>query len=199
MALDGMLDEIDETKIKGLLLRREDPMVFEETDVFEARVRGAAVEVVLLTGDDPDDLAIRALAVEAIAVQTASAIEYAEFPEQQAQGDTGRGYHLHQRYLGLLQRLQSLVDAGHGPDDGEGSPDDAGAGRQLSPGVPADLRPRGPGALPGAVVRLLIDVEVDAAAGLLSEIRERLDDPRELPGRPRRGPRGVRARRVREP
>ncbi len=122
MALDGMLDEIDETKIKGLLLRREDPMVFEETDVFEARVRGAAVEVVLLTGDDPDDLAIRALAVEAIAVQTASAIEYAEFPEQQAQGDTGRGYHLHQRYLELLQRLQSLVDAGHGPDDGEALP-----------------------------------------------------------------------------
>lgn len=120
----AMLGEVTQTKVAGLLQQRR-PAILETDNVeelakFEARVRGAAVEVVLLTGLDPVEGPIRDLAVEAIALQTGSEIEYAEFPEQQVPGDVGRGYHLHQRYLELLARLRAIIDAAGGqvPDDG---------------------------------------------------------------------------------
>lgn len=123
MALEGMLSEVTQAKVRGLLDER-DPIILdteipEEVERFEARVQGAAVQVLLLTGTNPPAGPIRDLAVEAIALQTGSEIEYATYPEQQAAGDTGRGYHLHQRYLELLGDLRRIIERGGGiPDDG---------------------------------------------------------------------------------
>lgn len=121
--LSGMLAEVTQAKVAGLLQQRQ-PEILELTPPaqvirYEHRVRGAAVEVVLLTGLDPVAGMVRNLAVEAIACQTASEIEYAEYPEQQAPGDVGRGYHLHQRYLELLARLRTIISNAGGtvPDD----------------------------------------------------------------------------------
>ena len=110
MALEGILGDVTTEKVAGLLQQRQ-PEIFDPEDPdqvnrLEARIRGAAVEVLLLTGANPPAGPVRDLAAEAIALQTASEIEYAEFPEQQVAGDHGRGYHLHQRYLELLARLQ---------------------------------------------------------------------------------------------
>lgn len=122
--LAPLLAEVTQTRVAGLLQRRQ-PAILESDDTeqearFQDRVRGAAVEVVLLTGPDPTEGPIRDLAVEVIALQAASSIEYAEYPEQQAPGDTGRGYHLHQRYLELLARLREIIVGAGGqvPDDG---------------------------------------------------------------------------------
>jgi len=142
MALPGMLAEVTQTRVKGLLMQRQpeilDPTITAQVPVYEARVRGAAVEVVLLTGTNPPAGPIRDLAVEAIACQTGSEIEYAEYPEQQAQGDIGRGFHLHQRYLELLRRLQGILD-----DLGGTIPDDGGEGG-LSVATNGTPRGRGP-------------------------------------------------------
>jgi hypothetical protein len=119
-----MLAEVTQVRVQGLLNQRR-PEILESTDPgpldrYEARVRGAAVQVVLLTGLNPPAGSVRELAIEAIACQTGSEIEYAEYPEQQAAGDVGRGYHLHQRYLELLAELRRIIDnAGGGvPPDG---------------------------------------------------------------------------------
>lgn len=129
----AILGEVTQTMVAGLLQQRQ-PESLETEDVdqlarFADRVRGAAVEVVLLTGADPPAGPVRDLAVEAIALQTASEIEYAEYPEQQAQGLDGRGYHLHQRYLELLARLKEIISAVGGV------PEDGGAG-----GIPTGSR-----------------------------------------------------------
>lgn len=135
--LAPLLAEVTQTRVAGLLQRRQ-PAILKSEDPeqvarFEDRVRGAAVEVVLLTGPDPAVGPIRDLAVEVIAQQTGSGIEYAEFPEQQAPGDSGRGYYLHQRYLELLARLREIITGAGGQ-----VPDDGGTG-----GVPAARAPLG--------------------------------------------------------
>lgn len=121
MALAGMLAEVTQTKVAGLLAERQpeilDDSIPAQVTLFEARVTGAAVEVVILVGSDPAPGPLRGLAVEAVALQTASEIEYAEYPEQQTAGDTGRGYHLHQRYRELLDQIQGYVLGGM-PGDG---------------------------------------------------------------------------------
>ncbi|BBH17498.1 hypothetical protein Back2_17850 [Nocardioides baekrokdamisoli] len=132
----ALVDDITQTKVAGLLEERE-PAILTSTDSdeiarFQARVLGASVYVRVLTGGDPPAGPIRDLAVEAIAVQTASEIEYAEYPEQQAPGDPGRGYHLHQRYLELLGQLTNLIK------NLGGIPTDGGAN-----GVNITPRPRG--------------------------------------------------------
>jgi hypothetical protein len=116
MALSGLLAEVTQARVRGLLSKR-DPAILDQDDAdqlapFEAQVRSAAVQVVLLTGDDPEAGPVRELAVTAIAYQTGSEIEYATYPEQQAPGDTGRGYFLHQRYLELLAQLRELTGGG---------------------------------------------------------------------------------------
>lgn len=122
-----MLADVTQERIKALLKERQ-PAILDSGDaeqlaLFEAQVRGAAVEVVLLTGDSPDAGPIRELAVTAIAYQAGSEIEYASYPEQQAPGDIGRGYHLHQRYLELLAKLTRLTGGGiTTPTAGVGSP-----------------------------------------------------------------------------
>lgn len=124
--LTGMLVEVTQIRVAGLLQQRQPEIlenVPEELAKFEDRVRGAAVEVVLLTGADPPQGPIRNLAVEVIALETGSGIEYAEYPEQQVQGREGRGYYLHQRYLELLARLREIITGAGGsvpPDGGTG-------------------------------------------------------------------------------
>jgi hypothetical protein len=118
MALTGLLGDVTRDRVAALLHQRRPEIL--DTDVpehlarYEARVRGAAVEVLLITGDDPAAGPVRDLAAEAIALEVASQTEYAEYPEQQVAGDEGRGYHLHQRYLELLSRLRSNSSTGSG-------------------------------------------------------------------------------------
>lgn len=126
MALTGILGDITRERLSGVLYERDPELLSSDVPAevtrYEALVRGAAVSVVLLTGVDPPAGSIRDLAVEAIALETGSAIEYAEYPEQQAQGDDGRGYYLHQRYLEKLAELRGIIAALPGgviPDDGE--------------------------------------------------------------------------------
>ena len=124
MALTGLLSDVTTSKVAGLLEARE-PAILEgqdpdEVGAFEDRVRGAGVDVMMLLGTaEIPDGPFRELALEAIALQTASEIEYAEYPEQQAPGDIGRGYHLHQLYLEKLAQLRAIVAANGGvPADG---------------------------------------------------------------------------------
>ena len=116
MALTGVRADVDQAKVSGLLQARQPDILDagdpEQIERFEARVRGASVTVVLLAGEDPTQGLLRDLAAEAIALETAAEIEYAEYPEQQAPGDTGRGYHLHQRYLELLDQLRAYIETG---------------------------------------------------------------------------------------
>lgn len=124
MPLSGMLADVTQVKVASLLNQRRpdilDASIPEEVALFEATVESASVELLFLVNEDPPSGAIRRLAVEAIALETASLIEYAQYPEQQAPGETGRGYHLHQRYLELLGRVRELVNAAGGvvPADG---------------------------------------------------------------------------------
>lgn len=135
MALTGMLAEVTADRLKGPLQQRTPELV--ESDVpehlvrLEGLVRGASVRVVLLTGPDPVPGAFRDLAVEAIVLETASRIEYAEFPEQQTPGDEGRGWHLHQQYLELLGEIRAIVDSNGGTP-----PSDGGAGPAIAGGLP---------------------------------------------------------------
>lgn len=125
MALTGIRGDITRERLSGMLLERDpellDGDVPEQVTQYENLVRGAAISVVLLTGADPPTGSIRDLAVEAISLETASAIEYAEYPEQQVQGEDGRGYWLHQRYLEKLGELRQIIDdaGGEVPPDGE--------------------------------------------------------------------------------
>jgi hypothetical protein len=123
MALSGMLAEVTQDRVAGLLEERQpdilDASVPAEVTKFEARVTDAAGRVVLLVGPDPVAGPIRSLAVDAISYETASEIEYATYPEQQAPGDTGRGYHLHQKFLETLADLKAtLAQLGGVPADG---------------------------------------------------------------------------------
>lgn len=116
MALEGVRGDVTQVRVAGLLQQRR-PTILDATDPaevakFEAIVRGAAVTVVLLVGEDPETGLLRDLAAEAIALETASQIEYAEFPEQQVPGDQGRGFHLHERYLELLAQIRGYVESG---------------------------------------------------------------------------------------
>lgn len=125
MALTGIRGDVTRNRISGVLLERDpellDGDVPAQVEQYENLVRGAAISVVLLTGADPPTGSIRDLAVEAITLETASAIEYAEYPEQQVQGEDGRGYWLHQRYLEKLAEVRQIIaDAGGVvPPDGE--------------------------------------------------------------------------------
>lgn len=115
MALVGVRGDVTQDKVRGLLQQRN-PRILDtdpgQVARFEERVIGAAVMVVLLIGEEPAPGPLRELAAEAIANETAALIEYAEYPEQQTQGDAGRGYHLHQRYLELLAQLRAYVESG---------------------------------------------------------------------------------------
>lgn len=123
MALPGMLAEVTQSRVAAHLVKRDpeiiDADIPEQLPIFEDVVRGAAVQVVLVVGEDPIPGRVRNMAVEAVALEAASQIEYASYPEQQSTGDTGRGHYLHQRFLELLAELRRIVEDNGGvvPDD----------------------------------------------------------------------------------
>lgn len=125
MALSGLLVEVTRVMVANQLHQRQ-PVILhsdvpEQLARFEQRVRAASIEVRVLVGLDPPAGPFRELAVELVALETASATEYADYPEQQVQGEDGRGYFLHQQYLRLLERLQKMLDDAGGvvPPDGQ--------------------------------------------------------------------------------
>jgi hypothetical protein len=128
MALTGILGDITRERVSGVLYEREPELLTSDAPVevgaYEALVRGAGISVILLTGPDPPAGSIRDLAVEAITLETGSSIEYAVYPEQQVQGEDGRGFYLHQRYLEKLAELRAIMAAAGGvvPPDGEPLP-----------------------------------------------------------------------------
>jgi len=132
MALSGLLGDVTRESVAEKLHQRQ-PKILTSTDPeqlarFEARVTSASFAVRTLVGSDPPAGTIRDLAADTIALETASATEYADYPEQQVQGQDGRGYFLHQQYLERLALLtQILADAGGVvPPDGEPVPTVAG-------------------------------------------------------------------------
>jgi hypothetical protein len=128
MALSGLLGDVTRLTVAEKLHQRRPQILIsdvpEQLARFEARVRASSLAVRVLVGSDPPAGTIRDLAAEAIALETASATEYAEYPEQQVQGSEGRGYFLHQQYLERLALLaQIIADAGGTvPPDGEPLP-----------------------------------------------------------------------------
>ncbi|HXH77312.1 hypothetical protein [Nocardioides sp.] len=145
MALTGILEEVTRPRLSGGHLRERQSEILDSTVAaviagFEELVRSSSLQVVLLTGPNPPAGPLRDLAAEIITLETASAIEYGEFPEQQVQGEDGRGYFLHQRALELLADLTRRI-----ADLGGVIPADGG-----SAGVSPGLSPLGsfPPALP---------------------------------------------------
>lgn len=132
MPLTGLLGDVTRESVAEKLHQRRPAILHsdvpEQLARFEQRVRGASLAVRILIGSDPPAGTIRDLGAEAIALETASATEYAEYPEQQVQGADGRGYFLHQRYLEQLALLERIIaDAGGVvPPDGEPIPTVAG-------------------------------------------------------------------------
>lgn len=128
MALVGVLGDVTQEEVKGSLLERDPELL--DSDVprhvvaFEQLVKLAGAQVRVIVGTDPPAGPIRELAAQAIAVETASLIEYAEYPEQQIQGEDGRGYFLHQKFLELLGTLSAWVASYGGtvPEDGGVAP-----------------------------------------------------------------------------
>src|SRR5690606_26690182 len=116
-----------------VLLLERDPDILDKTmegpedpePVFDVYVRQVAAEVVAIVGTGVKGDA-RELALQCIAYGVGSVIEYAEFPEQQSAGDTGRGWYLHQRFKELKDMLRTIPSSGEG---GAG----AGISRSRSP------------------------------------------------------------------
>jgi hypothetical protein len=123
MALEGLAAGVTKPMVAKLLLGRAPDLLDEDVqdERFEEWVRGVSAKVVPTAGTNPAPGFRRDIALEAISYEVASEIEYSLFPEQQAPGDVGRGYHLHQKYLELIAQLASIptdepgVIAGPGP------------------------------------------------------------------------------------
>lgn len=128
MALSGLLGDVTRVAVAEKLHRRRPQILIsdvpEQLARFEERVKSSSLAVRVLVGSNPPAGTIRDLAADAIALETASATEYAEYPEQQVQGSDGRGYFLHQQYLEKLALLERIItDAGGTvPEDGEPLP-----------------------------------------------------------------------------
>jgi hypothetical protein len=125
MALTGLLADVTRASVAEKLHQRRPQVLIsdvpEQLDRFEARVKSASLAVRVLVGADPPAGTIRDLAADTIALETASSTEYADYPEQQVQGEDGRGYFLHQQYLERLALLQQIIAEAGGtvPEDGE--------------------------------------------------------------------------------
>lgn len=143
MALSGLLGDVTRVKVAELLHQRQPRILHsdvpEQLARFEERVKQAGIEVRIVVGDNPPAGSIRDLAAIAIALEAASQTEYADYPEQQVQGEDGRGYFLHQQYLERLATLRMIVANAGGVVPADGEPV-----RPTTAGLP---RSRGP--LPG--------------------------------------------------
>lgn len=128
MALSGLLADVTRDTVAEKLQQRRPTILLsdvpEQLARFEARVKSASLAVRVLVGANPPAGTIRDLAADTIALETASATEYADYPEQQVQGRDGRGYFLHQQYLERLALLQKIITDAGGvvPPDGEPVP-----------------------------------------------------------------------------
>lgn len=139
MALSELLQEVTRVKVAQVLHQRRPGIL--HTDVpeqlarFEERIRQASIEVRILVGEAPPAGPFRELAVQASVLEAASLTEYADYPEQQVQGEDGRGYFLHQQYLALLARLQGMINDAGGvvPPDGQPVAPTAGLPRARMP------------------------------------------------------------------
>ncbi|SDC46067.1 hypothetical protein [Nocardioides lianchengensis] len=122
MALTGLAAHVTKESIAKLLLGRSPDLLDEDVpeDRLDEWVRGVAAKVVPYVGTNPPEGAPRDIALDAIAYEVASEIEYSLFPEQQEQGNIGRGYHLHQKYLEMLAQLGTFPTEGPGVIPGPG-------------------------------------------------------------------------------
>lgn len=111
-----LAEEVTRVTINGLLLARAPEILDQpqegEPDVFGDAVRGAAVEVIPISGPDPAPGPVRDLAVRCIAYGAASEIEAALFPEQQSLGDQSRAEYLRRRFDEIRGQLQDLIQSG---------------------------------------------------------------------------------------
>lgn len=129
--LTGIAAEVTKPMV-GVLLAERPPDILErvyegspQTPMFDVFVQMIAAQVVAVVGSDVRGDR-RALAIQCIAYGVGSEVEYAEFPEQQLAGGTGRGWFLKQRFAELLETLRGM------PADGNGG-GAAGISRARSP------------------------------------------------------------------
>lgn len=112
MPLTGLAAEVTKANV-GILLAERAPDLLDKTygtppaPMFEAFVQQIAAEVIPVVGSNPTG-ATRTLALQAIAYGVASNIEYSEFPEQQSQGNSGRGYYLKLKFNDLMTTLRGM-------------------------------------------------------------------------------------------
>lgn len=167
MALVGVLGDVTQEDVRGSLLERDpellDSAVPRLVAAFEQLVTLAGAEVRILVGPDPVAGPIRDFAALAIATETASLIEYAEYPEQQAQGEDGRGYFLHQKYLELLGSLRAWLAAYGGV-----VPPDGGVAPPAPQGLPR-ARFQGPSPYPDPVLVRGVSHPADVTRSRLAE------------------------------
>lgn len=107
--------EVRLASVKALLYARQSDLLdqdnVEQFPLFLELLNGAAIEVESVTGTNPTDTAVRALAVQAITYNVAAQIEFAAYPEQQL-GDAGRANQLLARYEAIMARLRTVVAEG---------------------------------------------------------------------------------------
>lgn len=106
----GLAAAVTADDVRQHLLGRS-PQLLEDpaqAGLLEAVVRGIAAEVEAITGPDPVDPQVRALAPWCISLGAAARIETSLFPEQQY-GEQGRAQLLTASYLGVRAQLSALV------------------------------------------------------------------------------------------
>ncbi|MBB3041019.1 hypothetical protein [Nocardioides soli] len=107
--------EVRLASVKALLYARQSDILdqdnVEQFPFFLELLNGVAVEVESVTGTNPQNGTVRALAVQAITYGVAAQIEFAAYPEQQL-GDSARAGQLQGRFTELLDRLRAVVAEG---------------------------------------------------------------------------------------
>jgi len=100
---------VDVENVRALLVARQSDILDSRPAVFEGFIRLASTDLLHLVGAKTVSDALRALIVTAVEYRIASEIEYAEYPEQQAPGEPGRGYFLRQRYDAIRTQIEMAL------------------------------------------------------------------------------------------
>ena len=108
--LGGLAALVTVEDVRQHLLGRSPQLLDDPTQagVLNSVLRGIAAEVQAITGPDPADPDVRALALWCISLGAAARIETSLFPEQQY-GDQGRAQLLTASYLGVRAQLSAKV------------------------------------------------------------------------------------------
>lgn len=110
-----LAQEVRLASVKALLYARQSDILdqdnVEQFPFFLELLNGVAIEVESVTGSDPQNAAVRALAVQAITYGTSAQIEFAAYPEQQL-GDSARANQLQIRFEALMAQLRGVVAEG---------------------------------------------------------------------------------------